>query len=191
LNLYFVGGFGLSPVFFVRISVLGHVGKFDSADGSDYAYGGRVICRTQRGLEVGEVLGRAEPGDTRPPYDGTLLRRVTTEDDLLIARLERNKAEALHECESLLAQRRLPATLVDVEQLFDGQSIFFYFLGEVTPEIERITRELAEAYDSKVQFRQFTDAVARGCGPDCGTEDAAGCGIGCATCSIASACSSK
>ena len=181
----------MSNVFFVRISVLGHVGKFNSADGADYTYGRRVICRTQRGLEVGEVLGRVETSETRPPYDGTLLRRVTTEDDLLIARLERNKAEALQECESLLAQRRLPATLVDVEQLFDGQSLFFYFLGEVTPEIEQITRDLAEAYDSKVQFRQFTDAVARGCGPDCGTEDAAGCATGCSTCAIASACSSK
>ncbi len=181
----------MSQVFFVRVGVLGHVGKFSSADGSEYMYGRRVICRTQRGLEVGVVLGPADTSENRPPFDGTLIRRVTIEDDLLIARLERNKEAALRECESLLAQRRLPATLVDVEQLFDGQSLFFYFLGEVTPEIEKITRDLAEAYDSKVQFRQFADAVTRGCGPDCGTETAAGCGTACSTCAIAAACSSK
>ena len=72
-------------------------------------------------------------------------------------------------------------------------SVFTFFLGEVSPQIEILTRELAEAYESKVQFRQFTDAVERGCGPDCGTDAAAGCGTsgGCSTCAIASACGSS
>ena len=80
---------------------------------------------------------------------------------------------------------------MDVEHLFDGASLYFYFLGEVTSQIEAITRELADAYDSKVQFRQFADAVERGCGPDCGTEAAEGCGTGCSSCAIASACQTR
>ena len=57
------------------------------------ARGARVICRTLRGLEVGEVLAGSDATDEQAA-DGTLLRRVTIEDDLLIARLEKNRDEA-------------------------------------------------------------------------------------------------
>jgi hypothetical protein len=83
--------------------------------------------------------------------------------------------------------------LVDVEHLFDGQSLFFYFLGGESPEIADLTSELADAYEAKVQFRKFTDTLSQGCGPGCGTEEAEnGCGTGaCSTCAILSACGGK
>ena len=40
---------------FVRIGLLGSVGRFASADSQRYPRAARVICRTPRGLEVGEV----------------------------------------------------------------------------------------------------------------------------------------
>lgn len=178
----------LNNIHYVRVGVLGHVGRFGSGDGAIHPRGRRVICRTRRGLELGEVL-KTVPTDTKPTdVDGSLLRAVTVEDDLLIARMERNREEAYTECTNRLHQRNIDASLMEVEHLFDGQSIYFYFLGEVTPEIESVTAELAEAYETKVQFREFTDAVERGCGPDCGTESAEGCGTGCSSCAVASAC---
>ena len=84
--------------------------------------------------------------------------------------------------------------LVDVEHLFDGQSLFFYFLGETTPELDALTSELAELYEAQVQFRKFTDTLTAGCGPHCGTEQAGsgGCGSGgCSTCAVAGACGTK
>ena len=36
---------------------------------------------------------------------------------------------------------------MDVEHLFDGRSLFFHFLGDVPPEVEAVTQELAEAYE--------------------------------------------
>ena len=82
---------------------------------------------------------------------------------------------------------------MDAELLFDGKSLFFYFLGDVNGELESVTQELAETYESKVQFRKFTDAVITGCGPGCGTEEASGCstGGGCGSCSLAGGCSTK
>jgi cell fate regulator YaaT (PSP1 superfamily) len=137
---------------------------------------------------LGEVLKASTSEGGSADVDGSLLRAVTVEDDLMIARMERNREEAYAECVDRLDQRQIDASLMEVEHLFDGQSIYFYFLGEVTPEIESVTAELAEAYETKVQFREFTDAVERGCGPDCGTESAAGCGTGCSSCAVASAC---
>lgn len=151
---------------------MGHVGRFQAVDGIRYPRQARVVCRTERGLEVGEVLQTADP--TRGDVDGQLLRGVTVEDDLLLDRIERKKEEAYAACAQLLAEHDQAAVLMDVEHLFDGQSLYFYFLGEVSPEVERLTDELAGAYETKVQFQQFTETLTTGCGPDCGTEDAAG-----------------
>jgi len=80
---------------------------------------------------------------------------------------------------------------MDVEHLFDGQTLVFYFLGEMTPELESLTSELAELYETHVQFRKFAETVTAGCGPDCGTEEAGGCTT-CATgCAVAGACSTR
>jgi PSP1-like protein len=169
----------------VRVGVLGNVGRFAAADAKRYPRGSRVICRTTRGLEVGDVLASLEDGGERE-CDGTLLRRVTIEDDLLLARLERNRDEAYRACQQRLAERGIPAVLVDVEHLFDGQSLLFYFLGETTSALDALTAELAEVYEAQVQFRKFTDTLIAGCGPKCGTDEAEGCGNGgCSTCAVA------
>ena len=172
----------------VRIGVLGHVGRFNTSDTRKYRRGTRVICRTGRGLEVGEVLTRKNiprPAD----YDGTVLRQVTVEDDLLLVRLAQHCEAAFNACLRKLNEHQITATLMDVEHLFDGQSIYFYFLGTVTPEIEALTEDLAETYDAQVQFRRFTESVVAGCGPDCGTESTeGGCGSACSSCAISGAC---
>lgn len=168
---------------------MGHVGRFRASDGACYARGARVVCRTSRGLELGEVLSTAQ--SEAPQEDGLLLRRVTVEDELLLDRLAKHREEAYAACVELLQQRGLSAVLVDVEHLFDGESLFFYFLGETTPELDAVTAELGALYDTKVQFQKFAQTLAEGCGPDCGTAAAAGQGCGeggCSTCAIAKAC---
>jgi cell fate regulator YaaT (PSP1 superfamily) len=167
---------------FVRVGQLGHVGRFAATDAARYARGTRVICRTRRGLELGEVLSTCDASS--PAADGTVLRRVTVEDELLASRLEKHRDAAYLACAEKLAERGLRVILVDVEHLFDGQSLFFYFLGETTPALDELTSELAAIYDARIQFRQFAETLANGCGPDCGTEGAAGHGCASGGCSI-------
>jgi len=145
-------------------------------------------------LELGDVLQSSDQTQGEP--DGELLRGVTVEDDLLIDRIERRKEEAYVACTQLLAKHDQSAVLLDVEHLFDGRTLFFYFLGEVSPEVDQLTEELAQTYETKVQFRQFTEALTTGCGPGCGTEEAegGGCGSrngeagGCGSCAVSAAC---
>ena len=174
----------------VRVGALGTVGSFTSVDAVLYPRASRVVVRTGRGLEVGEVLAGPD-AHTQLESAGSILRGVTVEDDLLLARLERNRAEAYEACASRLAELNLSVVLMDVEQLFDARTLAFYFLGEMTPEVESITAELADLYESRVQIQKFVDAVNEGCGPGCGTDAAAGCTT-CATgCAISAACSHK
>ena len=62
---------------------------------------------------------------------------------------------------------------MDVEHLFDGQTLVFYFLGTQPPELEPLVAELADLYDAKVQFRAFAETVA-GLRSGCGTDQATG-----------------
>ena len=107
--------------------------------------------------------------------------------------LEKNRQAAYAACEARLAELGTPNVLVDVEHLFDGRTLLFYFLGELTPEVEALTDELAELYEAHAQFRSFSQAVTEGCGPHCGTEAATGHGCtSCATgCAIAGHCATR
>ena len=174
----------------VRVGSLGDVGRFDSVDRTRYTRHCRVICRTSRGLEVGEVLAAS---NDRGEADGTLLRPVTAEDELLLARIQRRRQQAFRACAQLVASQGLPVVLMDVEHLFDGQSLYFYFLGDITEDVKALTEELTGVYEARVQFRKFTQTLINGCGPDCGTEEAAGgCGTdGCSSCALSGACGSR
>lgn len=148
----------------VRLGPFGHVGRFlpvEAAQVSRRQPGGMLYAR---GLEVGQVLAAdGQPARSIPTTtdsqrssgsvaaDGELLRKVTVEDDLLLW-IERRKHEAFEACNKLLAERGIAAALMDVEHLFDGQSLYFYFLGSPPAEAELLTAELA-AYDSAVEFR--------------------------------------
>ena len=160
------------------------VGHFVSPDAVRYPRGSQVVVRTQRGLELGEVL--APPSEwSEVESDGNILRPVAIEDQLLAARLEKNRAAAYDACSARINELGLSTVLLDVEHLFDGQSLVFYFLGEPPDELQEVCTELAEVYEASAQFRQFTETLLTGCGPGCGTADAVG--AGCGSCAIGKA----
>ncbi len=179
----------MAEQYLVQVGVMGAVGRFQSVDWSSHTRDSQVVCRTVRGLEVGRVLNKVESPTTES--DGDLLRRVTIEDQLLVNRLDKHRDEAFTACQELLSDNGLDAVLVDVEHLFDGQSVFFYFLGEVDHSVQRLTEQLADSYEKTVRFRQFSDTLHEGCGPDCGTENAKGCGSTCSNCAVSADCAVK
>jgi hypothetical protein len=184
----------MSRFHLVRVGALGQVGRFAAVDAMRYPRHSRVIVRTRRGLELGDVLSPPDDSDDGRAFaDGEILRRMTIEDELLEARLEKHRRAAYEACAALLDENGIGAVLVDVEHLFDGQGLFFYFLGDVPPELESYTERLAETYEAKVQFRKFTETLIEGCGPGCGTEEVKGRGgcEACTSCAVASACGSR
>ena len=119
------------------------------------------------------------------------MRRVTPQDELLIQRLGKNRESALEACQELLDQQEVSAVLVDVEHLFDGKSLYFYFIGTLPADVQTTVDQLAASYEAEVHFGDFAQAVEDGCGPNCGTDEAEGCGDSCSTCAIVNACKSK
>ena len=174
----------------VRVGSLGHVGRFTSVDATRYPRYARVVLRTGRGLEVGEILAPPAEGFDQGRSEGSILRGMTVEDHLLDARLEKNRQSAMTACTQRISELGIDATLIDVEHLFDGGTLLFYFLGDLTPPLEHVIEELAEIYEAQAQFRRFAETLTEGCGPGCGTDDATGGGCGsCSTaCGVASTC---
>ena len=168
---------------------MGHVGRFHATDAVLYPRGARVVIRSDRGLEVGEVLSGPDPADAKKP-DGQILRRMSVEDELLDARLQKHRHAAFEACQALLSHQQIEATLMDVEHLFDGQGVYFYFLGDPPAASASLTAELAATYEAKIEFQRFSETLEEGCGPGCGTEEAMGQGgcSSCTTCAVASAC---
>ena len=181
----------------VQVGLMGMVGCYDAIDFRSYDRDAHVICRTSRGLEAGKVLCDVTDSArdlTGLPDDlptGELLRQAGREDGLILERLERHRDKAFRACEKLLDERGITATLVDVEHLFGGESIYFYFLGDVTPELEAVTAQLTEIYEQKVRFKKFAETLANGCGPDCGTGESGCSSGGCGSCSLAGGCGSS
>lgn len=177
----------------VRYGLLGHVGRFSAADAVRYPRRARVVVRSPRGLEVGEILAGPEDNNLAGQTAGQILRRMSVQDDLLEARLDRRRHEAFAACERLLADAGVDAALVDVEHLFDGAGLYFYFLGQPPAAAAELTGQLAAAYEATVEFRKFAQTLTEGCGPGCGTEEAKGQGgcASCTSCAVASACGTK
>ena len=146
------------PIYLVRIGSLSQVGRFAVAEALQLSRHQRVVCRTARGIEVGQVLGVASlrgpessPTESSPTgaslprgqteanqteanqTDGRILRRLTAEDELLWGHLQQLGKETFEQCSQWLEANHVPATLLDVEPLLDGQTLYFHFLTEVEP----------------------------------------------------------
>ena len=157
----------MARVHLVRVGAVSQVGRVAAVDAARYPRDARVVVRTARGLEVGEVLA-APSGESQAAQDGAILRGMTIEDQLLEVRLLKNREAAYAACANRLSELKLDVSLVDVEHLFDGRTLVFYFLGRQPPELETVTSELAAIYDTQVQFQAFANTLTEGCGPGCG-----------------------
>jgi nitrite reductase/ring-hydroxylating ferredoxin subunit len=134
--------------YLVRYGVMGHVSRVGSNRLIPCRRGDRVIVNTDRGLEVGEVLeapsGVAGNSSKKKPA-GELLRVMSEEDQREQQLLDSTQPSAIRMCEQLVAERKLPITIVDVEQLFDGETIMVHYLGELTEKLGPIAVELSNA----------------------------------------------
>lgn len=178
----------LNQHYLTRVGAFGAVVRCSPVDDAGYRRGMRVVCRTERGLEIGQVTAAVPATDAS---EGVILRRAATEDELLDARLRKYKTQAVQRCQAALLIEAPETTLLEVDQLHDGRTLIFYFIGPVSSDVQALTDRLAEEYERKVRTRHFAKLLAEGCGPGCGTKEAGGCGGGCAVCVVAAACGSQ
>lgn len=124
----------------------------------NYARGQEVIVRSERGHEVGTLLCPSTPeilASLPEPTNGRILRRMTEADQAHRTRLREMERQELQMCERFVVQRRLQMELVDVEHLFGGERIVFYFLAEKRVDFRELVKDLARECQTRIEMRQI------------------------------------
>jgi cell fate regulator YaaT (PSP1 superfamily) len=140
----------------VHYGRMNHTENFFSRE-AGLALGDTVIVKTARGVEIGEITSdvRGEDRDEIKGLDEIL--RKATEDDLSIAAHIRSQREPDEKkyCTEQIAYYRLPMKLAEVEHLFGGDKIIFYFLADGRVDFRELVKNLARKYRTRIEMRQI------------------------------------
>jgi cell fate regulator YaaT (PSP1 superfamily) len=118
----------------------------------------RVVVRTGRGLEDGEVLCEAteRTGElSKSSEEGQILREMSREDAHEVTRIHDQEKEEYQICSRCIEQLQLAMQLVDVEHLFGGERIVVYYLAESRVDFRELVRMLAGEFQTRIEMRQI------------------------------------
>ncbi len=168
------GGDRVSLTCAVRYGVLGYVGEFRYAPGVLSRCGARVVVQTNRGIEIGQVLGltctgcensikregmieyaRVSGNDFFQPKAGRILREATPQDTQENARLNEDSDAKLAFAKELARTNRLDMKFVVCEHLFGGERIIFHFMSENRVDFRDLVRDLAHEYHTRIEMHQI------------------------------------
>jgi cell fate regulator YaaT (PSP1 superfamily) len=156
----------------VRFRVAGRAGAYD-ASRLDVRMHDLVVVQTERGPELGEVIGHPRP---RWPNEQRLPRVLRLADARDLSRADHNRAQEqrAHAAFATLATRhRLDAKLIRADYRFDGGKAVFYFMAESRIDFRALVRDLAQMLHTRIEMRQIgardETRLVGGVGP-CGRE---------------------
>jgi len=144
--------------YIVRYGAMRFLGVFSPAGGKQYDRGARVIARTDRGLEVGEVLSEATEiavAHLKDPPEGQIVREMTGEDCRELVRIQDQACQELDVCRCCVDKLKLQMKLVKVEHIFGGERVVVYYLAENRVDFRELVRLLAGEFQTRIEMRQI------------------------------------
>jgi cell fate regulator YaaT (PSP1 superfamily) len=147
------------PKYVVRYGSMRFLAMLPARGQAEYARGTKVIARTNRGLEVGEVLCDASQpngdGTAESSAEGQILRAMSAEDRNEAAHLEASARDKFRVCQKHIADLGLDMKLVDIEHLFGGERIIIYYLAEGRVDFRELVKRLAGEFRTRIEMRQI------------------------------------
>jgi cell fate regulator YaaT (PSP1 superfamily) len=146
------------PKYVLRYGAMRTLGVFSTRGSEALSRGLQVVARTNRGLEVGEVLCEATDhvlSQMSDPPQGQVLRRMTSEDANEVNHMLARQREEFETCKRHVARLGLDMELVDIEHLFGGERIVVYYLAEERVDFRELVRELAAEFQTRIEMRQI------------------------------------
>jgi cell fate regulator YaaT (PSP1 superfamily) len=144
--------------YIVRHGAMRFLGDYEAGDGATYHHGQLVVVHSERGLETAEILCDATERAVSlisEPTRGQIVRLLTAEDEAEAARLRQAETAELESCKGFIASRKLQMELVDVEHIFGGERIVFYFLAEKRVDFRDLVKDLAREFHTRIEMRQI------------------------------------
>lgn len=146
------------PKYVVRYGAMRHLGVLTTRGGDKYVRGARVVARTSRGMELGEVLCEATDEvlkKMKDPDTGQILRAASTADENEVSHMRSQASAEIEVCERLIRQLNLTMELVDIEHLFGGERIVVYYLAEQRVDFRELVKLLATELQTRIEMKQI------------------------------------
>lgn len=145
--------------FVVRYGTMRFLSEFSTKGADDYQRGQSVIVRSHRGTEWGEVLciatQRTRDYLGKDDASGRILRHATQEDEKTRTECWAREQEEFEIGQRMIAERNLAMQLVDIERIFGGERIVFYFLSETRVDFRDLVKVLAQEFNTRIEMRQI------------------------------------
>lgn len=143
----------------VRYGVSRIVGEFSARGMGPLTRGTTVIIRSDRGQEWGTVLSTAT--EQSRTYLGTadehgrILRLTTAEDEAERDKNVDTEKEAFVGGKDMIRERNLQMQLIDIERVFGGERLIFYYLAEDRVDFRELVKALAKKFQTRIEMRQI------------------------------------
>ncbi len=136
----------------------------------------RVVIKTNKGLQLGKIVGQLCPYKagqfklsneqvkkyfetseiefTSEPI-GRVIRLATATDISEERHLRKISEEEIECCKRFVKDLNLSMKIVDVDHIFGGERIIFYFMAESRVDFRELVKKLAQEYQTRIEMRQI------------------------------------
>lgn len=136
----------------------------------------RVVVKTDRGLELGQLVGQHCPYrgghfrlsqeqikkyfddsdvDSSIKPTGRFVRYATPDDISEERHLTKIAEEELKSCRRIAKEMNLPMKIVDAEHIFGGERIIFYFMSDGRVDFRELVKKVAHEHQTRIEMRQI------------------------------------
>jgi len=136
----------------------------------------RVVVKTDRGLELGQLVGQLCPYraghfrlsqeqikkyfddsdvDSSVKPTGRFIRYATPDDISEERHLQKIAEEELKSCRRFVKEMDLPMKIVDAEHIFGGERIIFYFMSDGRVDFRELVKKIAHEHQTRIEMRQI------------------------------------
>lgn len=160
----------------VRFGYLKLIGEYPYNGDAKPGCGSKIVIRTHRGTEIGEMLTSTCPntgcskavsrkdmldyiensGGKDYPFfaEGKALRVANADDMNRQSRIEQEKNEMRITARRFVSEMRLPMKIVEAEPLLGGERITFYYQSEERLEFRDLVGRLGKEYLCRIEMHQ-------------------------------------
>lgn len=125
-------------------------------EGLSLVPGDEVVVPAARGVGYGRVVTPIREAGVQE-VEGPLkkvIRKATAHDQERQRLNMEKKEEAYRTAKRLILKHGLPMKLVDVDYVFDGSSIIFYFTAEGRVDFRELVKDLAGTLKARIELKQ-------------------------------------
>lgn len=160
----------------VRFGLMKMVGEFPYDGDAKPGCGSKLIIRTHRGTELGEMLTSTCPnagcsksvsrkemlqyiensGGRDYPFtsEGRVLRVATVADLDKQAQIEQSRHALKVSAREAVERLNLPMKVVDAEPILGGERLTFYYISEERIDFRDLVKDLAAEHHARIEMRQ-------------------------------------